>query len=303
MAITFGNSIDLGKNEILNARMQNLSAPPTSPLDGLFYYDTTTKTAQLYANGSWVTMGHLGEIFTAALLAKLNGIAAGANNYTHPGYTAKASGLYKVTVDALGHISSATAVAKADITALGIPAQDTTYGLATTSANGLMSSTDKTKIDASYTSAQVDTAIAAAIATLIDSSPDALNTLNELAAALGDDPNFATTITNALANKVDKIAGKGLSTNDFTTALLDKLNGITAGANTRKYSIAVGNGSTTSIVVTHNLNTQNVTVTLRETASPYNVVMTDVQITSVNTVTLIFATAPASGQYTVTVVG
>ncbi|UYO61794.1 hypothetical protein LNN31_13515 [Acetobacterium wieringae] len=303
MAIPFGNSIDLGKNELLNARLQNLSAAPANPLDGLFYYDATTKTAQLYANGIWVTMGHLGEIFTAALLAKLNGIAAGANNYTHPGYTGKASGLYKVTVDALGHVSAATAVAKADITALGIPAQDTTYGVATPSANGLMSSTDKAKVDASYTSAQVDTAIAAAIATLIDSSPGALDTLNELAAALGDDPNFATTISNALANKVDKIAGKGLSTNDFTTALLDKLNGITPGANTRKYSVAVGTGSATSIVVTHNLNTQNVTVTLRETASPYNVVMTDVQITSVNTITLIFATAPTAGKYTVTVVG
>jgi hypothetical protein len=72
---------------------------------------------------------------------------------------------------------------------------------------------------------------------------------------------------------------------------------------TGKYSAAVGDGSATSIVVTHNLNTQNVTVTIRETASPYNVVMTDIQITSVNTITLIFATAPASGKYTVTVVG
>jgi len=40
-----------------------------------------------------------------------------------------------------------------------------------------------------------------AIANLIDSSPGALDTLNELAAALGDDPNFATTVTNALAGK------------------------------------------------------------------------------------------------------
>lgn len=40
-----------------------------------------------------------------------------------------------------------------------------------------------------------------AIASLVDSSPEALNTLNELAQALGNDPNFATTITNALAGK------------------------------------------------------------------------------------------------------
>lgn len=39
------------------------------------------------------------------------------------------------------------------------------------------------------------------LAALVDSSPEALDTLNELAAALGNDPNFATTITNVLAGK------------------------------------------------------------------------------------------------------
>ncbi|HFO5580246.1 TPA: phage tail protein [Escherichia coli] len=48
--------------------------------------------------------------------------------------------------------------------------------------------------------------VMAAIAALVDSSPDALNTLNELATALGNDPNFATTMTNALAGKQPKDA-------------------------------------------------------------------------------------------------
>ncbi|EMV6214195.1 phage tail protein [Escherichia coli] len=48
--------------------------------------------------------------------------------------------------------------------------------------------------------------VMAAIAALVDSSPDALNTLNKLAAALGNDPNFATTMTNALAGKQSKDA-------------------------------------------------------------------------------------------------
>ena len=54
---------------------------------------------------------------------KINGVETKV--YTHPSYTAKASGLYKITTDATGHVSAATAVAKADITALGIPAKDT----------------------------------------------------------------------------------------------------------------------------------------------------------------------------------
>jgi hypothetical protein len=44
--------------------------------------------------------------------------------------------------------------------------------------------------------------VASQLATLVDSAPEALNTLNELAAALGNDANFASTITNALALKV-----------------------------------------------------------------------------------------------------
>ena len=54
---------------------------------------------------------------------KINGVETKV--YTHPSYTAKTSGLYKITTDATGHVSAATAVAKADITALGIPAKDT----------------------------------------------------------------------------------------------------------------------------------------------------------------------------------
>lgn len=51
------------------------------------------------------------------------------------------------------------------------------------------------------TPADVTADIAAAIAALVDSAPAALDTLNELAAALADDSSYATTITNALATK------------------------------------------------------------------------------------------------------
>lgn len=86
-------------------------------------------------------------LMTAADKTKPDGIAAGANKYIHPSYTAAAAGLYKVTVDASGHVSATTAVAKSDITALGIPSTNTTYSAATQSANGLMSAADKKKLD------------------------------------------------------------------------------------------------------------------------------------------------------------
>ena len=50
-----------------------------------------------------------------------------ANAYVHPSHTAYGSGLYKIVVDNLGHVTSAAKAVKSDITALGIPGQDTVY--------------------------------------------------------------------------------------------------------------------------------------------------------------------------------
>ena len=52
-----------------------------------------------------------------------------------------------------------------------------------------------------FTKTETNSAIGVAVAALVDSSPLTLDTLNELAAALGDDPNFATTITNLIGTK------------------------------------------------------------------------------------------------------
>ena len=70
----------------------------------------------------------------------------------------------------------------------------------------------------------------ASIAGLVDTAPDALNTLNELASALGDDPNFATTVLEQVSNKVEKVEGKGLSTEDYSTADKTKVAGVEDGA-------------------------------------------------------------------------
>ena len=84
------------------------------------------------------------------------------------------------------------------------------------------------------TSAQVSAKISTAVAALVDSSPATLDTLNELAAALGDDPNFATTTATAIGTKVTKNAditagtatkvtydAKGLVTNGTTLSAGD----------------------------------------------------------------------------------
>ena len=79
--------------------------------------------------------------------SKLDGIASGANKYNHPSYTARNSGLYKVTVDGSGHVSAVTNVVKADITALGIPGSDTntTYPMYTKTIDGSYTSQFRTQ--------------------------------------------------------------------------------------------------------------------------------------------------------------
>lgn len=80
-------------------------------------------------------------------VTKLKGIDEGANKYTHPAHTARASGLYKITVDSLGHVIAVSAVQKSDITGLGIPGSDTTYSLASAYSNGLMSPAQYSKLN------------------------------------------------------------------------------------------------------------------------------------------------------------
>jgi hypothetical protein len=111
------------------------------------------------------------------------------------------------------------------------------------------------------------------IADLVNSAPATLDTLNELAAALGNDPNFAVTMTNQLALR------------------------------TKKYAANIGDGTTTTFTINHNLGTQDVAVTIRENASPYNVVFADTQIIDANNIKLLFSQAPSSNQFRVVVVG
>lgn len=110
------------------ANLTNLNASAVSSgTIGASYLPAATQSAQ--------------GAMTAADKTKLDGIATGANNYVHPSYTAQTKALYKVAVDATGHVNDVTEAAKSDITALGIPAQDTTYTFATGSTNGTISVT------------------------------------------------------------------------------------------------------------------------------------------------------------------
>ena len=100
-------------------------------------------------------------------------------------------------IDVTGNITVTGNVDGKDISALGITGTTLDNGVTATTQSA---SDNSTKV---ATTAYTDTAIA----NLVDSSPSALNTLNELAAALGDDANFSTTVTNSIATKMPTAGG------------------------------------------------------------------------------------------------
>lgn len=69
----------------------------------------------------------------------------------------------------------------------------------------------------------------------------------------------------------------------------------------KKYTVAIGNGTLTSITVTHNLNTTAIQLNVLDSSGNY--VETDWQAATANTAILTFSVAPTTNQYTVVVVG
>lgn len=103
--------------------------------------------------------------------------------------------------------------------------------------------------------------------------------------------------------------GIDLSGSEFSvaagTGLVQEAAGLAIDANVvpQKKAFNVGDGSATAITVTHSLNTRDVQVEVFALTTPWDTVLCDVTRPDVNTVTLTFATAPASGAYRAVVVG
>lgn len=68
-------------------------------------------------------------LMSSADKAKLDGIEAGANNYTHPIYEAKQAGLYRISVDNTGHVVTADKMTSEELTAEGVSPADHTHDL------------------------------------------------------------------------------------------------------------------------------------------------------------------------------
>lgn len=249
MAVTFLTPIDLAGNQLLNVVVQVLATAPSSPVAGRVYYDSALATLRYYNGTAWVSLSS-SSTDSATLNSQLPSYYLGRANHTGTQNASTISDLAS-TVKAykLGDFAAPTA-------ALDLNSQRLT-GLA-----------DPTNAQDAATRAFV----LAQVTALINAAPGALDTLNELATALGNDANFATTVATA----------------------------ISAARTDWGYAANVAAG-TTSVDVVHSLGSRDVMVQVSTVATPYAVVMTDVELKDTNTVTLKFATAPSANQYRVAI--
>lgn len=162
--------IDLNNSAIENGVVESLSSHPETPSAGRFYLNSADSVFYIYDGVEWIDLSKKETMLKSVYDVNNTGTVDNAELIN--GLTVESPvPAEAVFTDTITTINGKTgAITQADITALGVATADD---------------------------------VTSAITNLIGGSPEALDTLNELAEALNNDSNFATTVTNALANKLD----------------------------------------------------------------------------------------------------
>lgn len=205
MARKFLTSIDLNKNELQNAVLQNLSSNPGTPATGQFYFNSVDGELKFYNGAAWDVVS-VGSDITAAIDAlTTSAIEEGTNLY----FTAqRALDATASAYDAAG--AASTAQTNAQNYADGLAVNYDPAGAASTAQTNAQNYADGLAVNYEVAGAAAAALSSAngytdtAVSNLVASAPTTLDTLNELAAALGDDANFASTVTTSIGTKVSK---------------------------------------------------------------------------------------------------
>lgn len=132
MAKSFLVDINLNKNELQNAIVQNLATNPSNPKPGQVYFNTTTNRFRVYTGTEWDEMGTGGGTVTSVDAANTDGSLTISGNpitssgtitvdHTNTISAVTTSGIYPIKVDANGHITeTGTALGNVSTTAAGL---------------------------------------------------------------------------------------------------------------------------------------------------------------------------------------
>jgi hypothetical protein len=243
--------LDLSKNQLLNAVVQNLATPPASPNDGQIYWDTADRTVYVWdnTNSVWIDLGatgagatNLSEGTSTNTTVDVNS-STGTNAILQPASTSRAGVLSKAKFDEIvanslkvsdvNHNVSTNLTTNITSTQVGILSSDgtnATIGAASASFSGVMTAADKTKLDGIATGADVSTAetvtsigIAANIITYTDE--DGNDTTIDLSTYL-DDTNLARLTSGSLNGSTGLATFTRSDASTFTidmSALLDAI--------------------------------------------------------------------------------
>lgn len=256
-------NLDLNLNQILNGVLQNSPSEPQSAVKGQVFFDTTVNRLKVYDGTKWVSSALTGNEVVALL-----------NQATTKIKTSQIDGFS----EALGQV----AMSGSDIVD-AINGGDTLinpekiqYEASKTVKQALQEALTATGgIDGKVSNAKQDALREAKeysdskIDELINGAPGDLDTLKEIADMLSANKDIIETLKGA----------------------------------TKKHAETIGDGVATEHTVTHNLNTQDVVVTLREDKAPYEVVLADIEVTDVNSLLIRTAQAVEQGALKVVVVG
>jgi hypothetical protein len=267
-------NLDFRGAQLLNVVLQVLAAPPPSPKQGQIYFDSSLTKARVFNGSAWESAGDGGDAST------LDGQPGSYYlDFSHStgtrDHTAISDFDAQVRASRLDQLGAPTV-------AVGLNGQR------------LTNLADPTQAQDAATRAYVLDRINA----LVNSAPGVLDTLAELATALGNDPNFATTLAGQIAAAKDRSNHTGTQASstisDFATAVDARILGKMALAD-------IGDGSATTFTVTHNLGTRDLHVQVRQSASPWAAVLVDWRPATTNAIELSFLTAPAAGEFRVTI--
>lgn len=306
-------NLDMHGNQVLNMSIQNLAQAPSEKVIGQVYYNTQDKRVYCWTGTVWLPLDAKDASPTATSIVRTINDGQELIKITKiDGLDTKlkASGLVSTINNGSDNINAERIQGLDD----ALKADTIVYKI-----NNGSKTIDKVKVNGLEDSLKNDT-----IVSNINAGSKTINTdkITGLDTALAnkETPQGAQEKANTALqqakeyakSEITKVVGGASEAYDTLKEIEDelkkndKLDQVINSAlknKTGKFVKDIGDGANTSIAVKHNLKSQDITVTLREKASPFAVVYTDVEITDENTVTLKFTKAPKLNAYRVIIIG